>query len=255
MDVGDEPLPGRADVEAAQQVVRVHDDVHTGVGEQRDDLQGLRVLEPEEAHEHHGGVVEDVEEGERLLPQHHDCRVQELVQLAQVVDVGPEEDPAPGAGAQREAQQPPDDAGAAPALSHLHYRSNEASQEHDQGAQEQHQIVQGGDGAQRDRLEPSAGEKAQKPDEPQVGGHTQHQERNGSTPGDIFVPAEPHDGFMVGGPVPQPSATRLHSLPSAHVKCALSDHNLLACPASLPCPLPVLNASFLSSMNASRQID
>jgi hypothetical protein len=51
-------------------------------------------------------VVEDMEEREGSLLQHHDQRVEKLVVLAQVEDVGPEEDGPRCRCLLREAEKP-----------------------------------------------------------------------------------------------------------------------------------------------------
>ena len=64
-------------------------------------------LEPEVAHEDDEGVVVDVEEVELLLLQNEDEGVEELVELAEVVDVGPEEGAADRLDASWKAEEPP----------------------------------------------------------------------------------------------------------------------------------------------------
>lgn len=86
--------------------------VEEGGAEDGDDLEGLRELEPEEGDEDGDGVVEEVvvqfeaaassslehEEGEEGAGQLQEAR--------EVEEVGPEEDPAGGPGAQWEAEKP-----------------------------------------------------------------------------------------------------------------------------------------------------
>ncbi|KAG0548008.1 hypothetical protein BDA96_01G129800 [Sorghum bicolor] len=94
LQLGDGALPavGPAQPHAAGEVVGVHDDVHAGVGDERDGHQGLARGEPEVAHGDDDGVVVDVEQRERAAGQQDEQRVAELVHLGEVEDVRPEED-------------------------------------------------------------------------------------------------------------------------------------------------------------------
>lgn len=95
------------------EMTAVKQGVAEGGAEDDDDLEGLRELEPEEGDEDGDGVVEEVvvqfeaassssslehEEGEQGAGQ--------LKEAREVEEVGPEEDPAGGPGAQREAEKP-----------------------------------------------------------------------------------------------------------------------------------------------------
>ena len=62
--IGDDPLPPGSDPQRAEEVVPVHEHVHGGVGHERHGEERLGGLEPEVAHEEHGGVVVHVEESE-----------------------------------------------------------------------------------------------------------------------------------------------------------------------------------------------
>lgn len=62
--IGDEAFPGRSNTDGGEEVVRVHDDVDGGVGEEGDREERLGSMKPEEGHEEDGGVVVEVEERE-----------------------------------------------------------------------------------------------------------------------------------------------------------------------------------------------
>lgn len=64
--LGDHPLPARAHPEGARQVVSVHQHMHRRVRDQNEWEQRLRGVQPQIAHDHHGGVVVHVKEGETL---------------------------------------------------------------------------------------------------------------------------------------------------------------------------------------------
>lgn len=76
------------------------------IGEQSDDLQGLRVLKPEEAHHNGNGMMKNMKKGEGAALEQEDESVKELVVLAEVKDVGPEEDRASREGTGGEAEEP-----------------------------------------------------------------------------------------------------------------------------------------------------
>lgn len=83
--------------------------VEEGGAEDGDDLEGLRELEPEEGDEDGDGVVEEVVvQFEAASPEHEQGEqgVGQLQEAREVEEVGPEEDPAGGPGAQREAEKP-----------------------------------------------------------------------------------------------------------------------------------------------------
>ena len=56
LEGGDVTLPPDGPAEDASEVVVVHDHVHARVEEQADELQALRVLQPEPSHHQHLGV-------------------------------------------------------------------------------------------------------------------------------------------------------------------------------------------------------
>ncbi|GAB4847546.1 hypothetical protein Ancab_026605 [Ancistrocladus abbreviatus] len=80
LTVRHQPLPRWPNPDPTHQVVRVHHRVHRRIGDQRYREQRLRRLKPNVAHDHHCGVMEDKK------------RVDELQDLREVEDVGPEEE-------------------------------------------------------------------------------------------------------------------------------------------------------------------
>lgn len=101
LDLRDQPLPsgGPAPAEGGGEVVGVHEDVDGGVGEEGEGHEGLAGAEPEVGHDEDEGVVVEVEEGQGFRApgvEEDEEGVEELVDLGEVVDVGPEEEGAGG---------------------------------------------------------------------------------------------------------------------------------------------------------------
>ena len=179
LHIGDRFLPRRGAIHAAEEIVRVHDDMHRCVGEKRDYLQALRVLQPEEAHEHDGGVMEHMEEAERPLLTQQDHGIQQLIKFAQVVHIRPEEHGPHGTSPLGKAKHPlcavplPPQP---PAAVHLSERRVQAAGEDGQGADRQHQIVQHGDKSQAQGLLPVAKYELERENGQQVQDHGRHRE-------------------------------------------------------------------------------
>lgn len=79
--------------------VPVHHCVHHRSGQNRQNLKRLRKLKPHERHECGNRMVEEVEEGELPPPKNGENWTEHVEESGEVVDVGPEEDAAGGAGA------------------------------------------------------------------------------------------------------------------------------------------------------------
>ena len=62
----DEPLPAGVDADGAEEVVEVHNDMHAGIGQQAQVLQGLGGLQPQESHRGHHRMVKNVQQRQRL---------------------------------------------------------------------------------------------------------------------------------------------------------------------------------------------
>lgn len=76
------------------------------IREEGDDLQRLRVVKPEKAHDNDNGMVEHMQEGEGPSFQEHDEGVKEFIVLTEVEDVRPEEDSASSGGTGWETEEP-----------------------------------------------------------------------------------------------------------------------------------------------------
>ena len=75
-------------------------------GENGKDLKGLGEFEPEERYEGEDGVVEELGDGEAAPPDDGEKGAEHVEEAGEVVEVGPEEDAAGGAGAEGEAEEP-----------------------------------------------------------------------------------------------------------------------------------------------------
>lgn len=104
--VGHQHLPRGSEAEATEKIVRVHQHMDAGVGEESDNLQGLGGFKPEEAHEDDKGVMEDMEEGEGATFEEKDEGIEEFIVFREVEGVRPEEDRARGRGRGGEAEEP-----------------------------------------------------------------------------------------------------------------------------------------------------
>ncbi|CAN6455119.1 unnamed protein product [Victoria cruziana] len=135
LEVGDHPLPLGGAADAAGEVVSVHKGVDGSIGDESDDQEGLNVLQPQVAHHHHDRVVVDVQERQRLPFQQDEDGVRELEDLGEVEDVTPEEDGAAGLSAQREAEKPID-------VGHLPGCGKGATDGHDEGEEEEEEVVE-----------------------------------------------------------------------------------------------------------------
>jgi hypothetical protein len=89
LEIGDQFLPERRTVDAAEKVVSVHDHMDRGVGEKSDDLKRLHELEPEVAHDDDRGVMKHMEKSKGSSLEDQDESIEKLVELAQVVDIRP----------------------------------------------------------------------------------------------------------------------------------------------------------------------
>ena len=78
------------------------------MGEEHQDLQRVRELEPEETRDERGGVPRDSRGRELALAEEDNEGVEELVQFGEVECVGPKEDATRGARAHGEAREPPE---------------------------------------------------------------------------------------------------------------------------------------------------
>lgn len=72
---------------AAKEEISVHDNIDECVGEDPQDLKGLREFQPKEACEYRHYVVEDVKEGERPLPQKRDQSIQQLKVFGEIEEI------------------------------------------------------------------------------------------------------------------------------------------------------------------------
>jgi len=158
LQIGDHFLPRRGTIDAAEEIVSIHDDVHRRVRQKRDDLQALRVEEPEEAHEDDGGMMKHMEETQRPLFKKKNYSVQKLIKLAEVVHIRPEKHRPGCASAQREAQHPlqllqsfllPPQPAAPASLEHGRIQ---APSEHNQRSHRKHQVMYRGDESQTHRF-------------------------------------------------------------------------------------------------------
>lgn len=130
-------------------------------GKYRENLKGLRELEPEKRHESEDGVVEELGEGEPTTSYDSEEGAEHVQEAGEVEDVGPEEDPTGGAGPEGEAEEPlegglgapPEPAGVADLCG-----SGEEDSDEDGGGDEGHrEAVEGGEGAE---VEGSGAEEA-----------------------------------------------------------------------------------------------
>ncbi|GAB2282521.1 hypothetical protein Dimus_017062 [Dionaea muscipula] len=86
--------------------VPVHHGGHQRGEDDPEDLKRLGELEPQEGHEDEDGVVEQLEKGHPPPAEDGEEAAEDVEEAGEVEDVGPEEDAAGGAGAEREAEEP-----------------------------------------------------------------------------------------------------------------------------------------------------
>ena len=172
--------------------VPVHQGVHQGGEEDGEDLKGLGELEPEEGHKGGDGVIEDLEKRQPATSQDGEECGEHVEEAGEVVEVGPEEDPAGGAGAQGEAEEPLEGGlGAAPeppGVADLGGGGEECSGEDGGGAEGHGAAVEGGEGAEGE----GEGEG-----EEEVEGYGGEEEGPRGTPRLGVAPTEPHDGGVL----------------------------------------------------------
>lgn len=115
--------------------------MHRGVGHERDGEQGLGGVQPNVAHDQDCGVVVDVEEGEPLegVTENDQEGVHEFENLGEVEDVGPEKEGPGGTGVWRETDDPVE-------VRRVGDDGEGATDSHDEGEEEEGEIVEGGDG-------------------------------------------------------------------------------------------------------------
>lgn len=108
-------LPSRRQPHATQEKVQVHDNVEPCVTEKRENLQRLRELQPEEAHDDHHDMPEDMADSGGALLEDMDESAEEFIVFSDVKDVRPEEDASCRPSTHGKAKDPlPDSFGSPP---------------------------------------------------------------------------------------------------------------------------------------------
>ena len=87
LKLGEVLFPPDVDFERGQRVVVVHDNVYEKVNGDGDPLHCRVLIKLYPAEEEGGGVVVLVQEDDRLLPQHEDHCVKQLVPLDEVIQI------------------------------------------------------------------------------------------------------------------------------------------------------------------------
>eukprot|EP00245_Coleochaete_scutata_P016206 TRINITY_DN7478_c0_g1_i1.p2 TRINITY_DN7478_c0_g1~~TRINITY_DN7478_c0_g1_i1.p2 ORF type:complete len:249 (-),score=30.60 TRINITY_DN7478_c0_g1_i1:65-715(-) len=187
--------PGRWRTDRVHEVVPVHDDVDARVRQQRDRLQRLGIAKPEVAHEDHGRVVEHVEEGQGLASQHQNERIEQLVEFAEVVDVGPEEEAArrrrPYGKAEKPSRRTQWLVATVGALDRrFTERSLEGASKHGERSEAEYEVVDGWDWPQRHRRLPATQSPLQSKDQNQVSPDHCRSKFHTSSRGSLLAPRE-----------------------------------------------------------------
>ncbi|PUZ68056.1 hypothetical protein GQ55_3G484100 [Panicum hallii var. hallii] len=173
-------------------------------------LERLRELQPQERHGHGGGVREHPGRGAPPALEHREHAPRRVEVPGEVVGVGPEEDAARGAGPRREAQEPPERRGPAPAaprpprVPYLRDGGEQGAGEDGRRHGRHEERVRGRHGAERERLPAAQGgpeEGVEGEAERDVGGEEAEEERPGGEPQVGGAPPEADDGRVLGEPV------------------------------------------------------
>ncbi|KAF8763061.1 hypothetical protein HU200_008911 [Digitaria exilis] len=173
-------------------------------------LERLRELQPQERHGHGGGVREHPRRRAPPAAEHGEHAPRRVEVTGEVVGVGPEEDAARGAGPRREAEEPPERRGAAPAtprpphVPYLRDGGEKGSGEDGRRHGRHEERVRGGERAERERLPAAQGgaeEGVEGEAERHVGGEEAEEEGPGGAPQVGGAPPEPDDGRVLGEPV------------------------------------------------------
>ncbi|KAM3271340.1 hypothetical protein ACQJBY_041865 [Aegilops geniculata] len=188
-------------------------------GEDGEHLERLGELEPEEGHGDGGGVREHPGGRPAPAPEHREHAPGRVEVPGEVVGVGPEEDAAGRAGPRREAEEPPERRGPAPApprparVPNLRHRRQQRAGEDGGGDGGHEERVRGGEGPERERL-PAAEERVGGEAEGHVGGEEAEEEGPGGEPEARGAPAEADDVRVLRQPVGDVADERGHG-PSA----------------------------------------
>ncbi|KAI3412342.1 Hexosyltransferase [Psidium guajava] len=193
------------------EAVPVHGGVDERGREDGEDLERLRVLEPEEGDASEGGVVEELRGGEAAAAEDGEEGAEHVEEAGEVEGVGPEEDAAGGAGAEREAEEPLERRrpGAAPqplGIADLGGGGEEGPRE-DSGGEEGHEeAVEGRGGADGDgaSAQEEEEEEVEKEGEGEVEGDGGDEEGPCGAPRLGVAPPEVDDRRVLGEVVRQP---------------------------------------------------
>lgn len=201
-DGGPEPVP-------------VHGGVDERGREDGEDLERLRELEPEEGDASEGGVVEELREGEAAAAEDGEEGAEHVEEAGEVEDVGPEEDAAGGAGAEREAEEPlewrrPGAAPKPPGVADLGGRGEEGPREDGGGEEGHEEAVEGQGGADGDGSPAKEEEEVEEEGEGEVDGDGGGEEGPGGAPRMRVAPPEVDDRRVLGEVVRQPVRRHRH---------------------------------------------